>query len=294
MSLSIAELERTLAQLRLSGARDTLQTRLEQAQASQMTAQELLSLLLQDELDRRQTRMIGKRYKDSHLDEKVALAELDWSFNPKVPRAACFELQTLKFVSEGANALLIGKPGTGKSHVAKAVAYHAVQQGLRVAYIEADADFARFALAQPREREQTLQRLLAADLLVLDDLFLAKRVSEAAGELLQTLVHQRHRRRASVLVTSNRVIKDWGTYLGDMTMASTILDRLMHRSRLLEFEGKSYRLKEAASAWPRRPMGSDRGAPARRGQATRPQDEPVDGPCGVRGLPTAPRHSPAA
>ena len=77
-------------------------------------------------------------------------------------------------------------------------------------------------------------------------LFLAKRVSEAAAELLQTMVHQRYRRRASVLVTSNRIIKDWGSYLGDMTMASTILDRLMHRSRLLEFEGKSYRLKEAA------------------------------------------------
>lgn len=246
MSMSIAELERTLAQLRLSGARDTLQTRLAQAQASQMTSQELLALLLQDELDRRQSRLIDKRYKDSHLDEKVTLAEIDWSFNPKVPRAACFELQTLKFVSEGANALLIGKPGTGKSHVAKAVGYHGVQQGLKVVYLEADTDFGRYALADAREREQLLQRWLAADLLVLDDLFLAKRVSEAAAELLQTLVHQRHRRRASILVTSNRVIRDWGTYLGDMTMASTILDRLMHRSRLLEFEGKSYRLKEAA------------------------------------------------
>ena len=246
MSMSIAELERTLAQLRLSGARDTLQTRLAQAQAAQMTAQELLALLLQDELDRRQTRLIDKRYKDSRLDEKVTLAEIDWSFNPKVPRGACFELHTLKFVSEGANALLIGKPGTGKSHVAKAVAYHAVQQGLKVTYVEADSDFARYALVDVREREQMLQRLLAADLVVLDDLFLAKRVSEAAAELLQTLVHQRHRRRASVLVTSNRVIKDWGSYLGDRTMASTIRDRLMHRSRLLEFEGKSYRLKEAA------------------------------------------------
>jgi DNA replication protein DnaC len=246
MSMSIAELERTFAQLRLSGARDTLQTRLEQAQASQMTAQELLALLLQDELDRRQSRLIGKRYKDSRLDEKVTLAEFDWSFNQKVPRAACFELHTLKFVSEGANALLIGKPGTGKSHVAKAIAYHAVQQGLKVAYVEADSDFAGYALGAARERELMLQRMLAADLLVLDDLFLAKRVSEAAAELLQTLVHQRYRRRASVLVTSNRVIKDWGSYLGDMTMASTILDRLMHRSRLLEFEGKSYRLKEAA------------------------------------------------
>lgn len=246
MSLSITELERTLAQLRLSGARDTLQTRLEQAQASQMTAQELLSLLLQDEIDRRQSRLTAKRYKDSLLDERVTLTELDWSFNPKVPRAACFELHTLKFVSEGANALLIGKPGTGKSHVAKAVAYHAVQQGLKVVYVEADTDFAKYALADARERDQMLKRLLGADLVVLDDLFLARRVSEAAAELLQTLVHQRYRRRASVLVTSNRVIKDWGSYLGDMTMASTILDRLMHRSRLLEFEGKSYRLKEAA------------------------------------------------
>ena len=246
MSMSITELERTFAQLRLSGARDTLQTRLAQAQASQMTAHELLSLLLQDELDRRHSRLIGKRYKDSRLDEKLTLAEIDWSFNPKVPRAACFELHTLKFVSEGANAILIGKPGTGKSHVAKAVAYHAVQQGLRVAYLEADADFPRYAHAEARDREHTLQRLLGADLMVLDDLFLARKMSEAAAELLQTLVHQRYRKRASVLVTSNRVIKDWGTYLGDMTMASTILDRLMHRSRLLEFEGKSYRLKEAA------------------------------------------------
>ena len=172
MSMSIAELERTLAQLRLSGARDTLQTRLEQAQASQMTAQELLALLLQDELDRRQSRLIGKRYKDSRLDEKVTLAEIDWSFNPKVPRAACFELHTLKFVNEGANALLIGKPGTGKSHVAKAVAYHAVQQGLKVAYVEADSDFAGYALGAARERELMVQRMLAADLLVLDDLFL--------------------------------------------------------------------------------------------------------------------------
>lgn len=257
MSMSITELERTLAQLRLSGARDTLQTRLEQANASQMTAQELLALLLQDELDRRESRLIGKRYKDSALDEKVMLAEFDWSFNPKVPRAACFELATLKFVSEGANALLIGKPGTGKSHVAKAVAYQGVQQGLKVAYVEADSDLAGYALAGTRERDLMVKRLLAADLLVLDDLFLAKRVSDVAAELLQTLVHQRYRRRASLLVTSNRVIKDWGSYLGDMTMASTILDRLMHRSRLLEFEGKSYRLKEAAQRLATKPAERD-------------------------------------
>jgi len=246
MTMSIPETERTLGQLRLSGARDTLQTRLQQALVSQMPPAELLAVLLQDELDHRHSRQIDKRYKASRLDEKTALADMDWSFNPKVPRAACFELHTLKFVAEGANALLIGKPGTGKSHVAKAVAYQAVQQGLKVAYVEADADFARYALADGRSRELQLQRLLAADLVVLDDLFLARRIAEAAAEFLQALVHQRYRKRGSLLVTSNRVIEDWGAYLGDATMASTILDRLMHRCRLLQFAGKSYRLKEAA------------------------------------------------
>jgi DNA replication protein DnaC len=246
VTMSIPQIERTLGQLRLSGARATLQTRLQQAQASQMPPAEVLGALLQDELDHRQSRQVDKRYKDSRLDEKATLADMDWSFNPKVPRAACFELHTLKFVAEGANALLVGKPGTGKSHVAKAVAYQAVQQGLKVAYVEADADFARYALGDARSRDSQLQRLLGMDLVVLDDLFLARRIAEAAAEFLQSMVHHRYRKRGSILVTSNRVIDDWGTYLGDATMASTILDRLMHRCRLLQFAGKSYRLKEAA------------------------------------------------
>ena len=79
------------------------------------------------------------------------------------------------------------------------------------------------------------------------DLFLARRISDSAGEWLQTLIHQRYKLRRSIVVTSNRVVQDWGKYLGDNTMATTILDRLMHRSHLLEFEGKSYRLKEAAT-----------------------------------------------
>ena len=85
------------------------------------------------------------------------------------------------------------------------------------------------------------------DLLVLDDLFLARRIPDAAAELLQAIVHRRYKQKRSVLVTSNRIVQDWGKYLGDATMATTILDRLMHRAAMLEFEGKSYRLKEAAS-----------------------------------------------
>ena len=84
-------------------------------------------------------------------------------------------------------------------------------------------------------------------MLIVDDLFLARRITNKAAEVLQAIVHQRYKLRRAMVVTSNRVVQDWGKYLGDVTMASTILDRLMHRCVMLEFEGKSYRLKEAAA-----------------------------------------------
>lgn len=247
MTMTMPEMERCLKQLRLSGVRATLETRVVQAQASNHAFLETFSLILQDELDRRRSRLIERRFQLSGLDEKATLAEFDWGFNPKIPRQACFELHTLKFIAGGENALLIGRPGTGKSHVAKAVAYNAVLQGHRVQYVEADEFFAQYSLATtPNARKQLLRPILDADLLVLDDLFLSRTIPEEAGDLLQTIIHKRYKLHRSIVVTSNRVVRDWGAYLGDNAMSTTILDRLMHRSRQLEFEGKSYRLKEAA------------------------------------------------
>lgn len=256
MSMTMNEIERTLCELRLSGIRATLETRILQAQANQEPFLETFSMILQDELDRRRSSLMERRFHKSGLDERATLNDFDWRFNPKLPRQACFELHTLKFVAEGQNALVVGKPGTGKSHVAKAIAYQATLQGHDVRYLEADTIFAQYALDSAVDQARQLRPLLAADLVVLDDLFLARRISDRAGELLQTLVHQRYKLRRSIIVTSNRVVQDWGKYLGDNTMATTILDRLMHRSHLLEFEGKSYRLKEAAARLAQNPSAN--------------------------------------
>ena len=173
--------------------------------------------------------------------------EFDWGYNPKIPRRTCFELHTLKFIAEGDSAILIGPPGTGKSHVAKAVAYAAVRASLRVLYAEADECLGRLAFAAPTEKRKLMKPLIDADLLVFDDLFLARQLPPECADTLQSILHQRYKLRRSSLITSNRVMEDWHKFLGDAALTTAILDRLLHRSVLVEFRGKSYRLKEAAN-----------------------------------------------
>lgn len=106
-------------------------------------------------------------------------------------------------------------------------------RGYAVRYLEADAELTRFGLASQSEQAQLLASYTPPDLLVFDDLFLARRIPEAGAELLQSLVHQRYKLRRSLIITSNRFIQDWGKYLGDNTMSTTILDRLMNHATTL-------------------------------------------------------------
>ena len=155
--MTMTEIERALRELRLSGIAATLSTRVMQAQATQQPFLETFASMLQDELDRRRSRLTDKRFKQSRLDERLTLADFDWRFNPKLPRQACFELHALKFIAEGGNALINGKPGTGKSHVAKAVACQATLQGFDVRYVEADTEFARYAVCSAEEQAALLR-----------------------------------------------------------------------------------------------------------------------------------------
>ena len=101
MSMTLLEIERALKQLRLSGVRATLQTRIVQAQSANQAFLETFSLILQDELDRRRSRLIERRYQQSGLDERVTLAEFDWSFNPSIHRKEIYDLATCQFIHQG-------------------------------------------------------------------------------------------------------------------------------------------------------------------------------------------------
>ena len=137
MSMSITELERALKSLRLSGMSETLQARALAVSSHEMDFIEAFSWLVQDELDRRHSRLLDRRYALCGLSETKDLKSFDWGYNPKLPRRSVMELATLKFIDAREDALLIGPPGTGKSYTAKALALLAVQRGYKVLYREA-------------------------------------------------------------------------------------------------------------------------------------------------------------
>ena len=137
MPMSMMELQKSLRGLRLSGMSTTLEARALQVAAREFDFLEAMSWLVQDELDRRRSRLLDRRFVQSGLGERKSLQDFDWSYNPKLPKRSVLELATLKCVDAKENVLLIGKPGTGKSHVAKALALIAIERGYRVFYREA-------------------------------------------------------------------------------------------------------------------------------------------------------------
>ncbi|PIP39768.1 MAG: ATP-binding protein [Desulfobacterales bacterium CG23_combo_of_CG06-09_8_20_14_all_51_8] len=244
----MVEIEKQLKALRLEGMLATLESRALQAGQGNIPFVEALSWLLQDEMDHRSSGLRQRRFKASGLNELKTLTDFDWGFNPKLPKKEIYELVTAKFIQNGEHALLVGAPGTGKSHIAKTIAHAAIQSFAKTVYREAYVFFEdMFEAEQLKKKKRIGKTFSEADLLVIDDLFLRKKMPADAADYLLDVIIDRYSKRKSTLITSNRPIEDWGRLLNDNAASSAILDRLLHHGHLLKFEGKSYRLKEAAS-----------------------------------------------
>jgi DNA replication protein DnaC len=202
--MTMPELQRALRALRLSGMISTLEARALQVQSHQMNFLEAFSWLLQDELDRRHSRLLERRFSLSGLPERKDLKDFDWTYNPKVPKREVLELATLKFIEAKEGALMIGQPGTGKSHCAKAVAQLAVQHGYKVFYREAHVLIEEINEARElAELRKYRAQINAADLLLIDDLFL-RRLPPNAGDELADVLMSRYE-KSSVVITSNQL-----------------------------------------------------------------------------------------
>src|SRR5215475_16018606 len=212
--MNLAELQRSLRQLRLGGMAAVLETRLRQAQAEPMAPIDLLSCLVTDELTRRSDRLLERRRKAAGFRNLHTLDNFDFNFNKKMNRSLVFDLATANFIARHEDALFLGPPGTGKSHLAQAIGMAAIQQGYRVIYRETHTLMENLADATlDGMRKQQMETFSTIPLLIIDDLGMRKLPSTAAEDLLEIVM--RRYERASTMVTSNRPIEDWGKLLGD-------------------------------------------------------------------------------
>jgi DNA replication protein DnaC len=246
--MTLAEVSRALRQLRVSGMASTLEPRIVQAQADHWAPLDLVAALVQDELQRRQDRLLDRRVKRAGFrDAGKTLDTFDFDFNRKLDRRLVFDLAAGHFVAKHEDALFLGPPGTGKSHLAQGIGHAAIQQGHKVLYREAHMLLEELAEATlDGTRKALFNDFATVPLLIIDDLGMRKLPATAAEDLLE-LVMRRYE-RASTILTSNRPVEDWGKLLGDVAAVSAALDRLLHHAHVLKCGPRSWRTRQTLQA----------------------------------------------
>src|SRR6201981_316481 len=241
--MNLIELNRALRQLRLGGIAAVLEMRLHQAQVESMAPIDLISGFVSAELTRRGDRLLERRRKQAQFrDPQRNLDNFDFNFNKKMNRSLVFDLATATFVARHEDALFLGPPGTGKSHLAQAIGKAVIGQGYRVIYREAHILLEEIAdAALDGKRKELMEVLATVPLLIIDDLGMRKLGPNAAEELLEIVM--RRYERTSTLVTSNRPIDDWGKLLGDTAAVTAMLDRLLHHGHILKCGPRSWKTK---------------------------------------------------
>jgi DNA replication protein DnaC len=272
-------LRTTLRRLRLSGLADSLDVRLQEAAGNTLNHLEFLELILQDELRVREDRQIGRRVRAAAFRELKTLEDFDFGFNPSIPKKQIYELATCRFIPRCQDALWLGPPGTGKSHLVQAIGYQAIKMGYTALYrsiFDVVRDFLHDEAFDGQEK--VLTRYLKPDLLIIDDMGM-KQLPKRSGEYFFEVVMRRHETR-STMMTSNRPLEDWGKLIGDVPAATAILDRFLQRAELLTLKGRSYRLKDRAGKG-KEAVQSERGEEASKEEEA--AAEKTDGACRKKG-----------
>ena len=240
-------LKTVMKRLKLSGLLPTLPDRVAYARKTKLPELDFLELVLHDEVERRDHQNLALRLARAGFEEEQTFEGFDWDAPVTFDRDRVRDLFSLGFLARREDVIFVGPVGVGKTFLACALGHAACRAGHEVLCLRADRLFQ--ALHQSRadhSTERALRRLLAPDLLLVDDFGLRRLTAEQSSDLYEVIL-ERHR-RASTIVTSNRAIEEWIPLFDDPILAQSALDRLAHNAHQIVIEGESFRKRQSPTA----------------------------------------------
>lgn len=237
--MNIEIVKEQLKQLHLKTAATEIESIL--AKQKNPAALDWISTLLYKEIDARREQAVASRIKRAEFPEITSLEAFDWEFNPDIKKAEIEKLATFQFLDNNGIVLFLGKPGTGKTHLALALGVRAVHKGHRVFCSSVKRLSSQIAIARSKNTLDLLfKKILSARLWILDDWGVVSMKSEIAEEVFDLLDRRKH--FCALILTSNRDVDEWGSVFPDPVLAGAAIDRLFDRANIISFKGKSYRL----------------------------------------------------
>lgn len=234
-----------LSYLKLPFIRENYEAMGKTAARDQWDHVQYLSKLVEQESNLRHDRSIQRRINQAQFPVIKTMDQFDWAWPKKINQAQVKNLFRLNCIEEKSNVVLIGSVGVGKTHIATALGYQACLKNNTVLFTSAiDAVNNLIAAQHTGQLKQELKKYLKPSLLIMDELGYLP-IDKNGADLLFQIISERYE-RGSIIITTNRVFKDWvEIFNNDSTLTSALLDRLLHHTEAVIIEGDSYRMRKA-------------------------------------------------
>ena len=236
------ELQSKMKAVRLVESSDALPQLIKKVETQELSYSQFLLSVMTYEQQRRSEKVIEKRLKWASFPIYKTLEEFSLQEQPTLKKQSFNQLTDLAWLDQLYNLILLGPTGVGKTHLAIGIGIKAIQEGYKVAFISmGELIHVLKTEEMTRKSKLRLKRIREANLVILDDLmFMA--IDRREANLLFHLINELYN-QSSILLTSNKGPGDWGELLGDPALTAAILDRLIHRSEVIQLGGDSYRMK---------------------------------------------------